>query len=151
MRLTIKTTVKSNLSVVKAGFTRDLFLKLSPPFPPVNLKQFDGCHKGDIVHLELNFLLFKQEWISLIINDEERDGEWLFVDEGTKLPFFLKTWKHRHVVVQVSEGSSEIIDDFTYTTGTWLTDLLLSPALFLQFIYRKPIYKRIFNSTKSRK
>jgi ligand-binding SRPBCC domain-containing protein len=151
MRLAIKTQVDASLIEVIGGFTSDLFLKLNPPFPPVQLKQFDGCKAGDSVHLELNFLLFRQEWISLITSDGRDDGEWWFVDEGTKLPFFLKKWKHHHRVVKVSSITSEIIDDITYSTGTWLTDVLFYPVLYLQFLYRKPIYKRVFRSPKSRK
>ena len=151
MRLVIKTFVRSSLSDARTGFTQALFLKLNPPFPPVKLKQFDGCKTGDIVHLELNFLLFWQEWISLITRDGNDDKEWWFIDEGTKLPFFLKTWKHHHRVVRVTADISEIIDDVTFSTGTILTDLLMYPALYLQFVYRKPIYKRFFDSPKGRK
>jgi len=144
MRLAIKTTVSAGIPRIKQGFTDELFLKLNPPFPPVKLLQFDGCKTGDKVHLELNFILFKQEWISVITEDYQSENEWFFIDEGTKLPFFLKKWKHHHRIFKVSEDQSVIIDDFTYSTGTLLTDLLLYPALFLQFVYRKPIYRRVF-------
>ncbi len=146
MRLTIKTIVSARIPRIQQGFTDELFLNLNPPFPPVKLLQFDGCKIGDKVHLELNFLLFKQEWISEITAEGETPDEWFFVDEGTTLPFFLKTWRHHHRICKVSENSSAIIDDFTYSTGTIFTDILLYPALFFQFIYRKPIYKRVFKS-----
>ncbi len=145
MRITIKTKVQASLQVVKDGFTEDLFLKLNPPFPPVKLVQFDGCKAGDKVALKLNFLLFKQQWVSNIIEDYESDIQWYFIDVGQKLPFFLKSWKHVHEVKAI-ESNSVIIDDITYTSGTILTDLLMYPLLLIQFLYRKPIYKRIFNS-----
>ena len=60
MKLKIQTSVAKNYQQVWEGFTEDLFNQLSPPFPPVKVIQFDGCHKGDIVELELNFLLFNE-------------------------------------------------------------------------------------------
>ena len=145
MRIKITTKVNVSLEKVKEGFTEDLFLSLNPPFPPVKLLQFDGCKTGDKVVLELNFILFKQQWVSDITEDAENKQEWFFVDQGIELPFFLKSWKHRHVVEQHNHRSL-IIDDITFSTGTILTDFLLYPALFGQFLYRKPVYKRIFNS-----
>lgn len=143
MKLCITTSVKASLEIVKAGFTQDLFLSLNPPFPPVELLKFDGCKTGDKVELELNFIFFKQRWVSDITEDAETGDRWYFIDEGTQLPFFLKSWKHHHAVEQRGEGSV-IIDDITYSTGTILTDLLMFPALFGQFLYRKPVYKRVF-------
>ncbi len=143
MKLTISTTVNQSWQQVKAGFTEKLFLSLNPPFPPVKLLQFDGCHKGDVVSLELNFLLFKQTWESLITADETGEEHFQFIDEGVKLPFFLKRWTHRHRIEQSGAGTA-IIDDIEYSTGTWLTDLLFWPVLYGQFAYRIPIYKRFF-------
>ncbi|MDW3192818.1 MAG: hypothetical protein R8G66_10645 [Cytophagales bacterium] len=143
MKLRITTSVKAPLQTVKDGFTQDLFLSLNPPFPPVKLQQFDGCKKGDKVQLELNFIFFKQQWVSDITEDAETGDRWYFIDEGSKLPFFLKSWKHHHSVEQRNDGSA-IIDDITFSTGTILTDLLMYPALLGQFLYRKPVYKRTF-------
>jgi ligand-binding SRPBCC domain-containing protein len=143
MNITIQTSVKASLSGVVKGFNQDLFLKLNPPFPPVRLLQFDGCLKGDHVRLELNFLLFKQDWHSEITESHATESEFYFIDEGRKLPFFLKSWRHKHIIRKENSGAV-IIDDITYTTGTLLTDFLFYPALLGQFIYRKPVYKRVF-------
>ena len=145
MKIVVKTQVGAPLKQVKDGFTQDLFLSLNPPFPPVKLLEFGGCKTGDQVVLELNFILFKQKWISEIIEDEASDIRWHFVDVGRKLPFFLKSWTHGHIV-EASKDKSIIIDDITYTTGTLLTDLFMYPLLSLQFLYRKPIYKRVFKA-----
>lgn len=143
MKLTISTTVNQSWQQVTAGFTEKLFLSLNPPFPPVKLLQFDGCHKDDLVSLELNFLLFKQTWESVITSDEDGQDYFQFVDEGVKLPFFLKRWTHRHRI-EKSGDATAIIDAIDYSTGTWLTDLLFWPVLYGQFAYRIPIYKRYF-------
>lgn len=143
MKITIKTRVNSDLQKVKSGFTEELFLSLNPPFPPVKLLEFGGCQTGDVVSLQLNFILFKQTWTSHIIEDGKSEQQWHFVDQGVKLPFFLKSWTHRHVVRKGVKGSV-IMDDITYTTGTLITDLLMYPVLLGQFLYRKPVYKKIF-------
>ena len=143
MRIKITTEVGAGMDKVKSGFDEDLFLSLNPPFPPVKLLQFDGCSTGDKVELELNFIFFKQKWISKIVEDYESEFQWYFIDLGTTLPFFLKSWKHVHVVRRASKGC-KIVDDIRYTTGTLLTDMLMLPLLYLQFLYRKPIYKRMF-------
>jgi ligand-binding SRPBCC domain-containing protein len=143
MNILVKSSVNQNKDAVAQGFTEDLFLKLNPPFPPVKLLQFDGCKKDDIVALELNFLLFKQTWKSLITSDFDNQEEWQFVDEGVQLPFFLKYWKHTHRVLETKNGC-EIIDDIEYRTPNRFLDILMYPALLLQFLFRKPIYKKVF-------
>lgn len=143
MRIIITTPVKQGRRSVARGFDQSLFEKLSPPFPPVKLIRFDGSEKGDVVTLELNFIVFKQIWESHILDSGETKDEWYFVDGGKKLPFFLRYWEHRHRVVQTGTHAT-IIDDITFETPFFLTDFLLYPAMWLQFLYRKPIYKRIF-------
>jgi len=144
MKLTIKTSVQQSFQQVWAGFTEDLFNKLSPPFPPVKVIQFDGCRKGDEVELELNFLLFKQRWKSLITDQQRTDKEIFFLDEGVKLPFFLSFWRHRHRIIK--DGNNTIIaDEIEFRTPTLLTDYLFYPLLWVQFAYRKPIYRKAFS------
>lgn len=143
MKLTIETPVEQGYLDVKKGFNESLFKRLSPPFPPVKLLRFDGSEKGNLVSLELNFLLFKQKWTSEITEDKTTDLEFYFVDEGIELPFFLKKWKHKHWVISTGIGSI-IRDEITYEAPFGLMTWLLYPALWLQFVYRKPIYKKIF-------
>lgn len=139
----IITSVNQSPEQVQAGFTQQLFLRLNPPFPKVKLTQFDGCRTGDVVSMELNFLLFKQVWTSDITDDGQDENQWFFVDEGTQLPFFFKFWKHRHLILRKGDKTS-IVDDITYKTPFLLFDWLLYPLLYLQFVYRKPIYKNVF-------
>lgn len=147
MKIKVQTIVESEISAVKEGFTQDLFLALNPPFPKVDLLEFDGCKKGDVVSLRLNFPFFSQIWTSDIISDSETENEWVFVDKGVKLPFFFKRWEHRHVVRKSGSGS-EIIDDIDFSSGTLLFDFILYPGLLLQFLYRKPIYRKWFKKEK---
>ncbi len=144
MRIVIKTSVNQNKEQVAVGFTEGLFLKLSPPFPKVSLVRFDGCRQGDQVEISLNFLIFKQTWISEVTSNSNNQIEWEFVDEGKKLPFPLKFWKHHHRVIQESVGST-IIDDIIYKSPNLMMDLMLYPLLYLQFLYRRPVYRKIFS------
>ena len=145
MKIKIATQVKSEWKNVVSGFSKDLFIKLNPPFPPVIVKQFDGCIKGDKVVLELNFLFFKQEWVSHIVESVEDENGFSFIDVGVKLPFFLSRWRHHHIIEKREDGGATIIDDIEFSTGTLFTDLLFYPVLYGQFLYRKPIYKKIFS------
>jgi len=141
----IATPVAQSLAEVKAGFTERLFLALNPPppFPKVELLRFDGCKTGDTVILKLHFPFFSQEWESLIVHDEESNELWLFIDSGKRLPFFLSSWKHKHLV-KVEKGQTIIYDDITFGTPWWLPSLLMAPLLKFQFGMRKPIYQRFF-------
>ncbi|MGA0558021.1 SRPBCC family protein [Larkinella sp. VNQ87] len=143
MKISLYTTVEQDYQRVWAGFDLRLFNKLSPPFPPVKVVRFDGCLKGDTVHLRLNFLLFKQDWISLIIDQQETEEEIFFIDKGTQLPFFLAFWQHKHRIIRQG-NQTRIGDEITFRTPTRLTDVLLYPLFYALFAYRKPIYKKTF-------
>lgn len=143
MKIYLKTEVIQPLEKVVSGFNDSLFMALSPPFPKVILLRFDGSKAGDTVSLELNFILFKQKWTSQISESNKSEGQFYFIDEGTELPFPLKKWRHKHVIKSTKNGSI-IIDDIDFGTNLLLLDVLIYPFLLLQFIYRKPIYRRIF-------
>lgn len=145
MHLKLKAKVTQHYLEVKDGFNEQLFVKLNPPFPPVKLKEFGGCEEGDKVHLVLNFIFFKQDWISAITYNHTDNKVFEFIDEGVKLPFFLKSWKHHHRVEKDTDNSSVIVDDINFASPFLLMDYLLYPVLWLQFYYRKPIYRRIFS------
>jgi ligand-binding SRPBCC domain-containing protein len=143
MKITIETHVEQGYLAVKKGFNETLFTKLSPPFPPVKLIRFDGSTTGDLVILELNFIFFKQNWTSEIVEDQTDEKEFYFVDKGIELPFFLKKWTHRHRIIK--DGENAIIrDEIEYKAPFLVLTWLLYPVMLLQFAYRKPIYKRIF-------
>jgi ligand-binding SRPBCC domain-containing protein len=143
MKIKVATHVAQNYKSVMEGFTEELFLKLTPPFPPVRLLRFDGCKKDDVVALELNFIFFKQQWVSLIVEDGLDEKAFYFIDVGTKLPFFLNYWRHHHKIIQSGQGT-KIVDELTFKSPLPFLDIFLWPVLWLQFVYRKPIYKKIF-------
>jgi ligand-binding SRPBCC domain-containing protein len=145
MKINIQTPVRQPIEQVWNGFDESLFSKLAPPFPPVNLLRFDGSEKGNEVHLELNLLITKQLWISLITENEKTESEIYFIDMGIKLPFFLTFWQHKHRIVKAidleKQTQSLIIDEIEFRSPF---GFLIYPALYLQFLYRRPIYQKIF-------
>ncbi len=146
-RIQIETIVDADLATVLNSLNLELFRRLNPPFPPVKILQFDGTEKGGITHLSLNFLLFKQEWISENVESGFlEDGLFQFVDEGRKLPFFLKFWRHTHRFEEIrthgSRVQTRILDSIQYQ-GRGIQGLFLQPILKMQFLFRKPVYKSL--------
>lgn len=144
MRITIKTKVPQDYRKVFQAFDINLFMKLKPPLIGLNVLRFDGCRKDDEVHVEINILGFRQKWISLITEQQSNENKIYFIDEGVLLPKPLKYWKHTHKI-EKSIDSSIIIDDICYKSGNKIVDILLFPAFFMQFFYRKPVYKSYFS------
>ena len=145
MRIIIKTTVEQDYKTVFARFDKDLFLALKPPFLPLTLRQFDGSMKGDEVKIRLGVGILSQDWDALIIDQQESDDEIYFIDKGTKLPFFLKTWQHKHQIINLKSQNSEIIDDIEFTTPLGkIMDFVMYAILYIQFWMRKTVYKKYF-------
>lgn len=142
MKLLVRTEIKNDFKKVIDAFDEDLFLALNPPFPFVTLTTFDGCKEGDKVSLVLDFVLFKQTWTSVIVSDDLSDDGFVFVDEGVELPFFLESWRHEHGIMSKEDGVTVVSDNIAFTTPWWIPAWLMFPAMYFQFKYRQPIYKK---------
>lgn len=138
MNIILKSRVDNNLENVHKGFDSELFKYLLPP--GAKLIAFGGSRKGDIVHLNLPLA---GEWISEITEHGETNDSRYFIDEGRKLPYPLKTWKHKHILHR--KGNSTIIEDnMTFSTGSKLLNVLFYPVLLLSFLPRVWQYKSYF-------
>jgi len=93
LKILLKTQVEQDYQTVYERFDRDLFLALKPPLLPLELKRFDGSKTGDEVHIRLGKGFLAQDWNAKIVEDKLTEDEAYFVDEGIKLPFFLKNWQ----------------------------------------------------------
>ncbi len=148
-KLLFKTIVQNDYKTVYAGFDLKLFKALKPPLMSLEVTRFDGCKKGDEVHLKVGAMGMTQDWISHITCHHEDDSECFFIDEGFKVPFPIKKWQHRHIVQKVSANQTAIIDDISYSCfGGIIVEILMYPALFAQFKIRAPIYRRFFDNEK---
>jgi ligand-binding SRPBCC domain-containing protein len=143
MKIKISTSVGQDYKTVFSKFDVDLFKKLKPKFTAIKVLRFDGCQKGDEVHVELNILGFKKTWKALITENNADENEIYFVDEGLQLPKPLKKWRHEHKIVKFIDNSI-IIDNIAYYTSNALLDILFYPILYLQFYLRKSVYKSYF-------
>ncbi|UYZ62284.1 SRPBCC family protein [Hymenobacter weizhouensis] len=151
MHFLLQTRVAAPPAQVWRGFTRELFLALAPPFPPFRLLRFDGCHRGDEVHLELGAGPVRRRWTALITDHGQLpDGTCYFVDEGQELPPPLRFWRHRHLMQPAPGGGTLIVEDLEYRTRFRWLDGLLYPLVWVQFAWRRPIYRRWFGQPVAR-
>ena len=140
MNITLRSKVIGDLEVITNRFDADLFRYLLPP--GAQLIEFGGSKKGDIVHLKLPLA---GEWISEITEHKVLENMSSFIDEGRKLPFPLKKWKHKHILHR--SGKNTIIEDnMTFSTGCIITDMLFYPVLLAAVLPRIWQYKSYFNS-----
>jgi ligand-binding SRPBCC domain-containing protein len=143
MKIILRSRVNSSFEEVSENFGRELFEFLLPPKLIARLVRYDGSRPGSIVHIRFH-LPFPSDWISIIKNENKSADKYFFVDEGDKLPFGLRSWKHLHMVVKVNHNTTEIIDDMSFSTGFKLFDMLAYPFLFFAFYPRKKQYKQFF-------
>ena len=146
MKILIKTPIEKNYNFVFSKFDVDLFKFLKPPLLNLEVERFDGCKKGDEIHLAIGLGPISMKWISLITENSENDEENLFIDEGHLLPPPLTYWKHIHRVKKVDENLTEIHDDIEFSSGNAILDHAIYPMLYFQFYLRKPAYKKFFKS-----
>lgn len=145
MKIHLQTPVATHYQAVLAGFNKDLFQALAPPFPRLKILRFDGSAPGDVVEIELSAGPFRRKWTSLITEQHTTETAAWFVDEGQILPAPLTFWRHKHLITH--HGSHSVIhDQIEFNTGSKLLDLLVYPALYVQFALRGPIYRRIFGA-----
>ena len=86
MKILIKTQIDKNYNFCFSKFDEDLFKFLKPPLLNLEVERFDGCKKGDEIHLGIGLGPFSMKWISHITENSENDEENLFIDEGHLLP-----------------------------------------------------------------
>jgi ligand-binding SRPBCC domain-containing protein len=143
MKIFISTPIEKNYRDVFALFNEKLFKALKPPMVKLEVERFDGCKKGDEIHLKITPLNLKTErWISHITEYHEDNEQIYFIDIGVVIPFPLKYWKHIHRIERVSENKCMVVDDIEFTSGNAVLDRLLYPIFFTMFKMRSPVYKR---------
>jgi ligand-binding SRPBCC domain-containing protein len=114
-----------------------------PPKFVATLIVYEGSKPGSKVHIRFKLPL-PSDWISRIKSELKDSEKYIFVDEGEKLPFGLKQWKHIHSVIKVDDEHTRIVDDMSFSTGNKFFDILIYPVLYLSFYPRKKLYKKYF-------
>lgn len=138
MKIIISTPINRNFKEVFARFNLKLFEALKPPLIKLVVERFDGCNKGDEVHLKVA----GQRWVSHITDYLENEDEIYFIDRGVIIPPPLKDWLHIHRIERTGTNSCNVIDDIEYSSGHALLDRIIFPVIYVMFKMRRPIYKR---------
>ena len=136
MKILIKTHINKDYRSVFSQFNLKLFEALKPPLVSLKVERFDGCKKGDEVHLKVS----GQRWVSHITELYEGEDEIYFIDVGAIIPPPLTSWKHIHRIERTGENKCNVVDDIEYSTGNKLLDKLIYPAIKAMFLLRRPIY-----------
>ncbi len=137
----IETTVAMPAEQVWQHFNRELFEHLKPGWMSLLIVRFDGCRTGDEFVLKIGPL--RQIWHGKVSQHFESDSIWFFIDEGIRLPFPLRVWKHKHQIQDLNDHTL-IIDDISFSTGFVLADFVLALILRLMFSSRSKTYRRLF-------
>lgn len=144
MKVTFTTPVPGNVRQVFAGFNRNLFQALKPPFMTMELTRFDGTQLGSWVEVRTGMgKLLSSKWSNLVVERADSDIESYFIDEGRTLPFPFKQWRHKHRVIH-ERGYVLIVDELNYRTRFWILDLIMWPVMLLFLVIRNPVYKKYF-------
>ena len=144
-RLSFECRLSTPLEEVVSGFDESLFRALSPPFPRVKIRQFDGVNAGDRVDLELDFIVFTWKWSSLITSSKQDAERMVFIDRGEVLPPFLSFWEHHHIMEKTENGSL-IRDEIEFRPGKGWPAALVRLMIWMQMTPRNRIYKAYFKS-----
>jgi ligand-binding SRPBCC domain-containing protein len=125
-------------------FDFDLLRALSPPMMKPELISYGGYAPGTKIHFRLNTPFGTKDWKGMISEYSENETEIYFTDEGVELPFGIKTWKHKHRLIRRHYGT-EIRDEVEFSFYGVLSRLFFTPGIWLQFLYRKPLYRKIIS------
>jgi ligand-binding SRPBCC domain-containing protein len=144
-RLVFDCAVPAAFEKVISGFDINLFRVLCPAFPKVRIIRFDGIAEGDLVELSLDLFLVKWQWSGKVISFNQTEDELRFVDSGLKLPPFLGSWRHTHIVKRSGSGSF-IIDEISFSPAPGWPAFLVKWMIRMQMQPRKKIYRKYFAS-----
>lgn len=138
----IETKVNASMPFVWSKFDEALLKNLSPPFPKVKILQFEGCETGNKVALQIDLIIIKPLWSTIITDHQKSESEIFFIDEGIKVPFGIKFWKHTHKIISNGPQNCTIQDFVAFKSIHFILDLFLFPFLWGMIFYRKPFYRK---------
>ncbi|MGZ5243269.1 MAG: hypothetical protein ACXWDO_01830 [Bacteroidia bacterium] len=141
----ISTKINAPFETVWKGFDEKLFLALQPKFPETEILRFDGSDIGDKVQTNIVLPGIKLPFYAEIIAQKATDTEAFFIDKGTKLPFFLTFWQHKHIVTKITANTSQITDEIQFCSHNFFMEAFLYPVIYGQLWSRKSAYKKYFD------
>jgi len=106
-----KTEIAKPKSEVWSFFQTNKNLAAITAFPKINILGDVDVFEGASVHLQLDFFVIKLHWqgkITKVVHEA------YFIDEGERLPFPFKSWKHVHAFKKISDNETKMIDRVEY-------------------------------------
>lgn len=123
-------------------FDFKLLSDLSPSFMKPEAIIYEGNKRGDRLSFRLHTPFFTTLWEGKVSEEKYAEDEIYFVDEGDKMPFGMRLWRHKHRIIKTDYGTL-IRDEVQFDTKNSLLTFFLLPGIWLQFLYRKPLYDKI--------
>lgn len=144
MKLFFETLINLPFEDVRAQFNSKLFSALSRGIIPFKIERFDGCKKGDEIHIRVGLWPLEFKWVSIITFEETNAAGWSFIDEGKVLPWPLSHWHHHHRVDSITATESKIVDDIEYKCSPVFLGQLIRPLMWILFSVRPKRYRKFF-------
>lgn len=136
-------TIKNiNFKKVSTAFHCIKLVKFLINFQPVKIIEWSGIEDDKIAY----FKLWLFGWKNFKVKHQEyklNNNELSFIDKGIVLPLGIKSWKHKHIIIQ--DGNNTIIKDLVYFShSNRYLGYLLFPILMFPIIIRIFLYKIYF-------
>jgi len=131
-----------NIQDVYSVFDFRLLTALSPPMMKPEAKIYEGNKLGDQLYFVIRTPIGGFPWKGKVTEESITENEIYFVDEGTEMAFGMSTWKHKHRLIKINDGTL-IRDEVFFDTKNRLLKYVLLPGVWMQFLYRKPLYEKI--------
>ena len=133
--------------IVCEQFNNLEFVKYLTQFQPVKVLKWDGINNG--CEAIFKIWLFKWHVFSVVHDNYNKQENCLsFYDNGTKLPFGIINWNHKHQI-EINGKSVVIFDNLKFEHNNLLLALLLYPILISPILIRKILYPLYFKKIKS--
>ncbi|MAV58433.1 MAG: hypothetical protein CMG07_00575 [Candidatus Marinimicrobia bacterium] len=127
---------------VVSSFNNIKIVKFLTQLQPIQIIEWDGIEDGKVAHFKLWFFGWKN--FIVIHSDYSLDeNELSFVDNGQVLPLELKSWRHKHSVIN-KNGYVKIIDHLQFNHNSSIIGYLLYPLLVSPIFLRKLLYRLYF-------
>jgi ligand-binding SRPBCC domain-containing protein len=131
-----------NIQDVYSVFDFRLLAELSPPIMKPEAKLYEGNELGDQLYFVIRTPIGDYPWKGKVTEESITENEIYFVDEGIQMAFGMSAWKHKHRLIKTDYGTL-IRDEVFFDTKNVLLKYVLLPGVWMQFLYRKPLYEKI--------
>ncbi|QKS70997.1 hypothetical protein FLK61_30220 [Paenalkalicoccus suaedae] len=132
-----KTEINKPIKDVWEFFQTNENLVAITGFPKITLLGDKDVFEGSHVHLKMDFFLVKLDWQGEITKVVP---EAYFMDEGKKLPFPFKEWRHVHAFKELSPSKTKMIDRVEFSS--YVPAPLIKAMLIGMFSDRKRQLKK---------